>query len=654
MKRQCFVWAIVAGLLLPLVATSPAWAITYIPKGTAAYLEGNPLDPDEVDTYPGVAGDGWAAGWQKRIDKLTSNTVAVGDISPLAAGTGKYLSCYMDANATDGLLTVGREYTPLAIDPAQVHTISFLFRVDENLGVGTTFFNDGGTPSTADRYELYGSYQAGLAKGVGTNSTWIIGAYGASMLAGDGTTTIPAGNWIFKDYISGSNYQYDTGIALANNTTYSFAITLHNSTYTWDATVTNLTTSATYSRTGMGYRNSAATYPMPQFFGKASASNDNRQFSIDSLVIAQSGYNWVGGMNQVAAHFDGGGSSTVPVTNVVDAYTGMAGNGWNGAWGQKLSQATLTANVVASGDPGFDELQSGTGAYLSLTAQGNLGTTEASAGVGRDYSCINVEGVDWTKPHIVRFKLRIDEDVDGALSTFTGNYDRYAITDSTALNSTTHPNNTWAIAAYGGENASTGGNVTEEMVGKWCFADGDGAGTIVSLVNSGIALTTGGVYDFTILVDPTDKTYDVAVSDGTAESSATGLHWRTSAATVGGFLNFVCGVNSDSDVRAWSIDEIIISTPPTVPGDASGDGDVDDEDAAILAQNWGANGQAIGWSQGDFNGDHMVNAADAAIQVANWGYGASEGHPVPEPATLATLVGGLIALATLFGRPKSR
>jgi len=286
MKQHMLLVAIAAALLVLLPTISVAETIT-------AYLEGDPTDPTEVDTYPGVPGDGWAAGWEKRTDKLTSHTVAVGTTSPLAVGTGKYLSCFMDASAADGLLTVGRNYggtdlegNPI-IDLAQDHTISFLFRVDENLGSGSTFFNDGGTPSSADRYELYGSYQAGLAKGVGTNSTWIIGAYGASMLAGDGTTTIPAGNWVFKDYKSGSNYQYDTGIALANNTTYSFEITLHNPTYTWDAKVTNLTTLATYSRTGMGYRYLAATYPMPQFFGKASASNDNRQFSIDSVVITQ-------------------------------------------------------------------------------------------------------------------------------------------------------------------------------------------------------------------------------------------------------------------------------------------------------------------------------------------------------------------------------
>jgi hypothetical protein len=89
---------------------------------------------------------------------------------------------------------------------------------------------------------------------------------------------------------------------------------------------------------------------------------------------------------------------------------------------------------------------------------------------------------------------------------------------------------------------------------------------------------------------------------------------------------------------------IDVVAPMQVPGDATGDGRVDEADAAILASNWGKSGME--WSMGDFNDDGTVNVADAAILAANWGYEASEAsevRAVPEPGMFVTsLVGALI------------
>jgi len=81
--------------------------------------------------------------------------------------------------------------------------------------------------------------------------------------------------------------------------------------------------------------------------------------------------------------------------------------------------------------------------------------------------------------------------------------------------------------------------------------------------------------------------------------------------------------------------------------DANGDGSVNDEDAKTLAANWGSSG---GWAQGDFNDDDVINAIDAAILAANWGYvwpgpGGAEATAVPEPGSLALLLGVAAALA---------
>ena len=78
------------------------------------------------------------------------------------------------------------------------------------------------------------------------------------------------------------------------------------------------------------------------------------------------------------------------------------------------------------------------------------------------------------------------------------------------------------------------------------------------------------------------------------------------------------------------------------PGDANGDGVVDDEDASILGANWMSTGAG---TPGDFNGDGIVNDKDAAILAAHWGDGLSAEESVPEPATLCLLVMGVLVLA---------
>ncbi|NLE38490.1 MAG: hypothetical protein GX621_10745 [Pirellulaceae bacterium] len=97
-------------------------------------------------------------------------------------------------------------------------------------------------------------------------------------------------------------------------------------------------------------------------------------------------------------------------------------------------------------------------------------------------------------------------------------------------------------------------------------------------------------------------------------------------------------------------------TPLFIPGDANGDGIVDDLDAVALSKHWGM-GSAT-WAMGDFDGDDIVGAKDAAILAGNWGrtsryYVGGEGlapegtaaaAAVPEPSIGALLV-GLLCLA---------
>jgi len=88
----------------------------------------------------------------------------------------------------------------------------------------------------------------------------------------------------------------------------------------------------------------------------------------------------------------------------------------------------------------------------------------------------------------------------------------------------------------------------------------------------------------------------------------------------------------------------IASAGPQIPGDTDGDNIVDEDDAAVVAGNWGQSVGEGGFAAGDFNGDHVVNAADAAIQVANWGSHVGESTGVPEPGTFVLLLMGAAAL----------
>ncbi|MBN1911170.1 MAG: PEP-CTERM sorting domain-containing protein [Pirellulales bacterium] len=98
-------------------------------------------------------------------------------------------------------------------------------------------------------------------------------------------------------------------------------------------------------------------------------------------------------------------------------------------------------------------------------------------------------------------------------------------------------------------------------------------------------------------------------------------------------LRFFDEGNVDWLLLTW-IDDVQITLASLTPGDATGDGVVDADDARRLATNWLQSG---GWAQGDFNGDGTVDDLDASILAANWTGTSSEGA-VPEPGTMALLL----------------
>jgi len=93
---------------------------------------------------------------------------------------------------------------------------------------------------------------------------------------------------------------------------------------------------------------------------------------------------------------------------------------------------------------------------------------------------------------------------------------------------------------------------------------------------------------------------------------------------------------------------------PRNPGDANIDGKVNVFDLAILASSYGDSGKL--WTDADFTGDGNVNVFDLAILANNYGYGTggTAGQSVPEPATLAMLVLGGVAVVRRKARGRMK
>jgi len=261
----------------------------------------------------------------------------------------------------------------------------------------------------------------------------------------------------------------------------------------------------------------------------------------------------IAGANVVADFTDGNDDMTY-----VDAYHGVAGNGWKSAWvenqiltsGDSLAVTNLVsdANPVASG-----------GNYLgSSVSTSVVYGASASYATSRDYT----DGIDLSVSYQIEFTVRIDEDI----ATFDEYHDRYVICDGDATAAGTGTINSWSILAHGAAGAAAHAGV----VGKWAFYNGNNNGTYVGtdptkLLDTGIALTAGGVYNFTITVDPNLRKWSGTVSDGLNTYTQSDMGWRTSASLANPYLVFGTKADLGDETRAWSIDSVTITQVPGPP-----------------------------------------------------------------------------------------
>ena len=253
----------------------------------------------------------------------------------------------------------------------------------------------------------------------------------------------------------------------------------------------------------------------------------------------------------VEAGFDAGNTSSA-----VDGYEGMFGDGWTTAWQPVLTMtgdppvpvAEPTVSVLTSADPGFAELAAGSGNYLSFAA-----TNTSKCAVSRGYDAFST-GFDATQPHTISWKIRIDEDTQAEFGTYDTSNDRYFICDSPAPVTGTTYDNSWSIFSF----ATDFGALAAK---NWGVFDGSLNNSGLSgqrIVDSGIPLVGGTVYDMEITVDPANRMYAASISDGTNTFYQEGLRFRTAEYSVGKFLSFGIHSVEETDQRQFSLDDISI------------------------------------------------------------------------------------------------
>ncbi len=165
----------------------------------------------------------------------------------------------------------------------------------------------------------------------------------------------------------------------------------------------------------------------------------------------------------------------------------------------------------------------------------------------------NYAEVDSALPHVIRWKWRFDGDAR-ALTSF---HDRiHFFADKTPIHGSTH-SNAWLIGvAYGVEAGR------EPIVGRWYFFDSHHSGKYDSefhernMVDTGLALKPGAVYEFEVVVDPQQGTYAATIDDGEEKFTAADLHFRSGQPGEYPVLHFGGCATATGEDHAFSLDSI--------------------------------------------------------------------------------------------------
>ncbi len=183
-------------------------------------------------------------------------------------------------------------------------------------------------------------------------------------------------------------------------------------------------------------------------------------------------------------------------TSVVDAWRGMAGNGWSNEW--QVENGSLPTSVEFQTINGASP-SGNTENYEQTRLSSTNDTNSRQVFLTRSFE--DYGSVDLSKEITFSFYYRVDD-----LSAFAAGGSTYIEIKEggTRFN---QPNGSWVMRSYG--NAPT-----------WWAHDGDGSGNLPFNGNTGMAVVEGDNYFFTITADPTTALWSVTI-DNLDDSSGT-------------------------------------------------------------------------------------------------------------------------------------
>ena len=223
------------------------------------------------------------------------------------------------------------------------------------------------------------------------------------------------------------------------------------------------------------------------------------------------------------ANFDGGNS-----TAVVDAYTGMPGDGWYTSWMQSASTGTVT---VIDTNP----LSPGGGNYLSNDLTGS------NRNVVREYGT----DIDVNTPHTISWQWRLDDPF--TVDDYEDRIHFFANPEKSV--GSTSPTNSWIIGVAPMQMGHNNFYFYDKQVDT-TFAPENTVQTPIPLIED----TT---YTFEVSVDPVNRLYDATISYNSYSYTRTGLHFRGDGQNCN-FLHFGSRYSDDTQMRT-SLDSIAVT-----------------------------------------------------------------------------------------------
>lgn len=266
--RETMRFALALGGVLAVATVSQAAIVAMFDQGN-----GN----TQVDQYPGIAGDGWRAGWATPAAFDTGYPTVV-NTNPLSGG-GNYVDGKKTNSSTSQTRAAYyRQYsTARGVDLTQPHRIQFDYRVDvmENFNQG----NNG---------DYFQAYENNTSNDFGGTGTWLVRTYGAD--AGGAK----AAKWaLYNGTRDGAGFDVnkflDTGVALTAGTVYHFIVDVDPAKGDWDVAI--LYPGGAYTSPTLGYRGIPASVVADYVsFGlctKAATAgvSEVMEFSADSINI---------------------------------------------------------------------------------------------------------------------------------------------------------------------------------------------------------------------------------------------------------------------------------------------------------------------------------------------------------------------------------